>query len=384
MKKVQIYYELLISYFKDTCKQDPDFQSYGTKFKESTESVFSSPEGFSIGCVETLISSISDWSKMTANIILECEDEIWQWMAENDECLDLVKKYFNNSAETLAFCSELDKFLLSARACHSYMQHKIEPLESEINNNGVTDDNYSRILVSLKNITSSDRVSNVIAAAKGLHNEIGCLRDKHEKMLDDLKLHKETLAKKLKKNRTWRKIINSIFISTLVCLVVCSVVGTLACMPHLAPVVGLATWAHAHPVATSVTCGLLHSGIVPTAAGLHWVDSMLKNYENIIVKQMGLIESMKVGTVASIKELDEIKLGIQKLENGIVELARSGNFSAKDDVGFAIDEIKNSVREFGEKINQLSKKATEFSSEILEARNNVLQRTCKLLEIWNA
>ncbi|KAF5756271.1 hypothetical protein HanRHA438_Chr17g0822651 [Helianthus annuus] len=62
-----------------------------------------------------------------------------------------------------------------------------------------------------------------------------------------------------------------------------------------------------------------------------WVNSLWKKYENELKAQRGAISSMRVGNRIVIKDLENIKVLVDKLGNEMEELVQNAKFAIREE-----------------------------------------------------
>ncbi|WVZ04175.1 hypothetical protein V8G54_024981 [Vigna mungo] len=168
-------------------------------------------------------------------------------------------------------------------------------------------------------------------------------------MFEKLQLRKNKLDKKLKYIKSWRKVSSMIFVATFAAVLICSVVAAAIAAPPVAAAIAAAT-------------------SIPIGSMGKWMDSLWKNYENALKGQKEVISSMQAGTYVAIKDLDSIRVLIDRLEIEIESLLRNVDFAIEEGaVKVAIEEIKK----------KLGVQADMCSRDIRRARTVVLQRIIK-------
>ena len=75
-------------------------------------------------------------------VILECKKDIWK----NQELFELVEEYFENSLQTLDFCTALEKCLKRARDSQLFVLVALQQFEEEC---GAGGNRYVKTLVVL-------------------------------------------------------------------------------------------------------------------------------------------------------------------------------------------------------------------------------------------
>nr|KYP35972.1 UPF0496 protein At2g18630 family [Cajanus cajan] len=118
---------------------------------------------------------------------------------------------------------------------------------------------------------------------------------------------------------------------------------------------------------------------VPIGSVGKWCNSLFKRYEKALKGQREVISSMQIGTYISLKDLDNIRVLIDKLEVVIESLLQNADFALinEDVMKFAIDEIKKKIETFSETMENLSAHADKCSRQIRRARTVVIQNIIK-------
>ncbi|KAB2635713.1 hypothetical protein D8674_026247 [Pyrus ussuriensis x Pyrus communis] len=117
---------------------------------------------------------------------------------------------------------------------------------------------------------------------------------------------------------------------------------------------------------------------IPVGSMGNWIDSLWKNYENALRGQKEVISSMQVGTYVAIKDLDNIRVLIDRLEIDIESLLRNASFAIDEEaVKVAIEEIKKKLGVFMKNVEDLGTQADICCRDIRRARTVVLQRIIK-------
>ncbi|KAF2305884.1 hypothetical protein GH714_008596 [Hevea brasiliensis] len=159
-------------------------------------------------------------------VILECKKDIWK----NQELFELVEEYFENSLQTLDFCTALDKCLKRARDSQLFIMVALQQFEEESEAGG---NRYVKTLEGLKNFKASGD-----PFTEEFFQIFQSVYRQQILMLEKLKFRKNKLDKKLKYIHAWRKVS----------------IGSMG----------------------------------------KWIDSLWKNYENALKGQKELISTMQV------------------------------------------------------------------------------------------
>ena len=179
-------------------------------------------------------------------------------------------------------------------------------------------------------------------------------------MFEKLQLRKHKLDKKLKSLNIYRKVSNIIFAATFVAVIICSVVAAAISAPPL--VTALAAAASA-----------------PMGGIGRWMNSLWKKYEKEFKIQRELINSMQVGTYIVIKDLDSIRVLVDKLEIQVESMLANAEIvlTQEGEVTKVIEAIKVKQTEFLEAIEELAEYGNKYSRDIRRARTVILQRIIK-------
>ncbi|KAK9136397.1 hypothetical protein Syun_015727 [Stephania yunnanensis] len=216
-------------------------------------------------------------------VILSCKQDIWK----TQELFELVEEYFENSLQTLDFCTALGRCLKRARDSQLIINVALQQFEEE---DGMNQKKYLRTLEELKNFKEAGDpfTEEFMEIFKTVY--------KHQlSMLEKLQVQKSKLDKKLKSVKAWRKVSSIIFATTFAAVLICSVVAAAMAAPPVAAALS---------AATSIPLGTMGK----------WVDSLWKNYVDALKGQKEVISSMQAGTYIAIKDLDGIRVLVDRLE----------------------------------------------------------------------
>ncbi|XP_030513372.1 UPF0496 protein 1-like [Rhodamnia argentea] len=338
--------------YEDACRTDPDLQAFDHTLHERTNRVINSlavgveVRSLSFESLREVTGGLLEMNQEVVKVILECKKDIWN----NQELFDLVEDYFENSLQTLDFCTALEKCLKRARDSQLIIQFAIQ--QFEVVEDGIEGNKYAKTLEELQKFR---------AAGDPFTEEFFIIFQSVYKqqvaMLEKLQVRKKKLDKKLKSTKTWMRVSNVIFVAAFVSALIFSVVAAAVAAP---------------PVITALASAIT----VPIGSVGKWCDSLWKNYQSALKGQRELISSMQVGTYITIKDMDSIRVLINKLEVEIESLMQNADFASSEDeaVKFAIGEIKKRLEIFMEKVEDLGVHADKCSREIRRARTVVLQR----------
>ncbi|XP_039035170.1 UPF0496 protein At4g34320-like [Hibiscus syriacus] len=284
-------------------------------------------------------------------VILECKKDIWKSLG----LFELVEEYFENSLKTLDFCSSLEKCLKRARDSRLLILVALQQFYEE-NETGCRDDEvkYARTLEELKNFkaTGDPFTEEFFRVFQSVYGQ-------QITMFEKLQLRKNKLNKKLKYIHAWRKVSSLIFVATFAVVLICSIVAAAIAAPPVAAIMAAAT-------------------SIPLGSMGKWIDSLWKNYENALKGQRDVISSMQVGTYVAIKDLDNIRVLVDRLEIEIESMLKIADFAIQEEtVKIGVDEIKKKLENFMKNVEDLGQQADICSRDIRRARTVVLQRIIK-------
>ncbi|CAL0329222.1 unnamed protein product [Lupinus luteus] len=349
----ELHYRSELSSYEAACKIDADLQSFDTTLQARTTQVINTlaagveVRSLSFDSLKQITECLLEMNQEVVKVILDCKKDIWK----SQELFELVEEYFENSLQTLDFCIALEKCLKRARDSQFLILVALQQFEEET---GSRDNNFIKTLQELKNFK---------AAGDPFTEEFFEIFQsvyKHQiLMLEKLHLKKNKLDKKLKYINSWRKVSSMIFVATFAAVLICSVVAAAIAAPPVAAAIAAAT-------------------SIPIGSMGKWIDSLWKNYEDALKGQKEVISSMQVGTYVAIKDLDNIRILIDRLEIEIESLMHNVDFAIEEEaVKVAIEEIKKKLGVFMKSVEDLGVQADLCSRDIRRARTVVLQRIIK-------
>lgn len=346
--------------YEAACKLDADLQSFDTTLQARTNQVINTlavgveVRALSFDSLKEVTECLLEMNQEVVKVILECKKDIWK----NQELFDLVEEYFENSLQTLDFCTALEKCLKRARDSQLLILVAVQQFEEErvmVGGGGEGGSKrYTRTLEELKNFRAAGD-----PFTEEFFQIFQSVYKQQISMLEKLQLRKNKLDKKLKGIHAWRKVSSMIFVATFATVLICSVVAAAMAAPPVAAALAAAT-------------------SLPIGSMGKWIDSLWRNYENALKGQKEVINSMQVGTYIAIKDLDNIRVLIDRLEIDIESLLKSADFAIEEDaVKFGIEEIKKKLGVFMKNVEDLGVQADMCSRDIRRARTVVLQRIIK-------
>lgn len=337
--------------YENACKLDEDIQTFDTNLQARTSHVINTlaagveVRALSFDSLKEVTECLLEMNQEVVKVILECKKDIWK----NQELFELVEDYFENSLQTLDFCTALEKCLKRARDSQLLILVALQQYEEEDGEN-----RYAKTLEELKNFKAlgdpfTDEFMQIFQSV--YRQQIS--------MLDKLQVKKKKLDKKLRCIHAWRKVSSIIFIATFASVLICSVVAAAMAAPPVAAALAAAT-------------------SIPLGSMGKWIDSLFKNYENAIKGQKEVLSSMQVGTYVAIKDLDNIRVLVDRLEIEIQELLNDADFAIREEaVKVWVSEIKKKLGIFMKNVEDLGAQADICSRDIRRARTVVLQRIIK-------
>lgn len=345
-----------LSSYETACRFDPSLQSFDAVLQERTNRVIGTlasgveVRSLSFNSLKEMTDCLLEMNQEVVKVILENKKDIWN----NQEMFSLVEHYFDNSIQTLDFCTALEKCLKRAMGNQLIIRVAVRKFEEELES-GSTGSSFEKTLQELARFK---------AAGDPFTEEFFVLFQTVFKnqvaMLEKLQQKKRKIDKKLKSLKTWRRVSNVIFVATFVAVLIFSVVAAAIAAP---------------PVVTA----LLGALAVPIGSVGKWCNSLWNRYGNVVKGQREIISSMQVGTYVTLKDLENIRLLVNKLEIQIESLMHDAQFALMQDdaLEIVIDEIKKKLEVFIETTDSLSQQNDKCIKEISMARRVILQRIIK-------
>uniref|UniRef100_A0A1D1YHK3 UPF0496 protein 1 n=1 Tax=Anthurium amnicola TaxID=1678845 RepID=A0A1D1YHK3_9ARAE len=350
----KMQYTTALSLYEAACKRDPAVQSFDSTLQLRTTRAVSTlamaveSRSLSFDSLKEVTGCLLDTNQEVVKIILDCKKDVWK----NAELSGLVEEYFDNSLQTLDFCTALEKCLRKARDSQLIINVALLCFEEEEVSNGGDKDKYARTMEELRNFKAAGD-----PFTEEFFRVFQSVYRQQMVMLEKLQLRKQKLDKKLKSVKAWRKVSSIIFVAALVAVLVCSVAAAAMAAP---------------PVAAALAA----ASSVPLGSMGKWFDSLWKNYENALKGQRELIDTMQLGTFIAIQDLDGIRVLVEQLENQIDSLIQTADFALRDEeaVKFGIEEIKKKMGVFMKGVEDLEKQVDHCTGDIRRARTVVLRR----------
>lgn len=340
--------------YEAACRSDADLQSFDTMLHARANNVINTlavgveVRALSFDTLKEVTECLLEMNQEVVKVILHCKKDIWK----NQELFELVEEYFENSLQTLDFCAALDKCLKRVRDSQLMILVALQHFDED---EGVEENRYEKTLEDLKNFKDAGD-----PFTEEFFKIFHSVYKQQMVMLEKLQAKKMKLDKKVKYIQTWRKVSTVIFVATFAAVLLCSVVAAAIAAP---------------PVAAALAA----AAAIPLGSMGKWINSLLKNYENAIKGQKEIISSMQVGGYVAIKDLDTIRVLVDRLQMDIEELMRKAEHVIEGDemVKIAIEEIKIKLNSFMKNVDDLGMQADNCSRDVRRARTVVLQRIIK-------
>ncbi|KAL0430359.1 UNVERIFIED_CONTAM: hypothetical protein Sradi_0661900 [Sesamum radiatum] len=342
--------------YEDACRADPDLQTFDSTLQLRTSRAINSiavgleVRSLSLDSLREVTECLLEMNQEVVKIILQNKRDIWK----NQELSDLVDDYFENSLLTLDFCTALDACLKRAGHIESIINVALRKFDEEhrtVSGEGSAK-NYSRTLEELRNfrLAADPFTQEFFRVFSSVHS-------KQIRMLERLQAKKKKLDKQLGKLKVWRKVSNVIFIVTFAAVLICSVVAAAVTAP---------------PVVTALAA----AAAVPLGSMGRWLNSLWKKCERDLRGQREIISSMQIGSYVVIKDLDSIRVLVDRFRVELEALLANAEFATREEeaVVIAVEEIRKKVDEFIKTIHDLSEHANKCTQETRMARTLILRR----------
>ncbi|XBH57615.1 UPF0496 protein 1 [Aegilops tauschii subsp. strangulata] len=345
-----------LSSYEAACRHDPEVRTFDSTLQRRTSRAISTlavgveVRSMSLDSLREVTGCLLDMNQEVVKVILDCKKDIWK----SPELFDLVEDYFESSLHTLDFCTALDKCLKRARDSQLLLHVALQRFDDEDDNDAdaAPAARYARTLHELRQFKAAgDPFSDEFFEA------FQAVYRQQLAMLEKLQQRKHRLDKKIKTIKAWRRVSSVIFASTFAAVLICSVVAAAIAAP---------------PVAAALAA----AAAIPIGSMGKWIDSLLKGYQDAVRGQKEVVSAMQVGTFIAIKDLDNIRVLINRVEMEISSMIDCVDFAERDEeaVKFGVEEIKKKLEAFMKSVEDLGEQADRCSRDIRRARTVVLQR----------
>lgn len=349
-----------LSSYEAACQLDPELQSFDTALQERTNRVFSTLalgvefRSLSFNSLKEVTGSLLEMNQEVVNVILECKEDIWK----NPDLSDVVREYFENSLQILDFCTALEKCLNNARDSQLIIQVALRRFEEEEEEKEVEEDGKKKYVRTVEELRHFKAAGNPFT--EEFVQMFQSVYMQQLSMLQKLKQRKNKVDRKLKKIKAWRKVSCIIFAATFTTILICSVVAAAVAAP---------------PVAAALAAAVS----IPVGSMGKWINSLFKKYQQAVEEQNEILRSMNVSTYIVVKDLDSIRVLVERLELQINALLDNADFVLRDEeaVRFGIKGIKEKLEVFMKSMDDLGGQVDRCSRNIRKARTVVLQKIIK-------
>ncbi|CAN0909982.1 UPF0496 protein At4g34320 [Linum grandiflorum] len=361
-----------LSSYAAACRADEDLRSFDTNLQQRTSHVINTlavgveVRALSFDSLKEVTECLLEMNQEVVKVILDCKKDIWR----SQDLFELVEEYFDNSLQTLDFCAALEKSLKRARDNQLLLLVALQEFDEEMKKNsselesgkgggGGASRSYGRTVEELRNFKEAGD-----PFTDEFYRTFQSVYRQQVQMLEKLQSKKGKLDKKLRSIHSWRKLSSMIFVASFAAVLICSVVAAAMAAPPVAAALAAAT-------------------SIPLGSMGKWIDSLWKNYETAVKGQKEILGTMQVGTYVAIKDLDTIRVMVERLEVEIGSLEKAAEFAAADNGGdeaavrIGMEEIRKKLGGFMKNVEELGLQAEVCSRDIRRARTVVLQRIIK-------
>ncbi|KAG6471771.1 UPF0496 protein 1-like [Zingiber officinale] len=355
-----IRYMAELSSYEAACSLDPELQSFDTTLQQRTSRVISSlavgveVRSLSLNSLREITTCLLDMNHEVVKVILDCKRDIWK----TPDLFDLVEDYFENSLQTLDFCAALEKCLMRARDSQLIIHFALKRFtEEDAAGAGAEPDSHRKP----KYAKTLEELGHFKAAGDPFTEEFfrafHAVYRQQISMLEKLQQRKTKLDKKMRSIKVWRKLSSIIFAATFAAVLICSVVAAAVAAPPVAAALAAAT-------------------AIPIGSTGKWIDSLLNDYHNAVKGQKEVLSSMQVGTYIAIKDLESIRVSVDRLEAEIAAVLEKAEFATRgaEAVRLGMEEVRRGLEAFMKSVEDLGEQADRCSRDIRRARTVVLQR----------
>uniref|UniRef100_A0A1J3IT31 UPF0496 protein n=1 Tax=Noccaea caerulescens TaxID=107243 RepID=A0A1J3IT31_NOCCA len=348
-----LYSSDLTSY-NTACREDPDLQSFDSSLHQRTNRVINSlasgaeTRSLSFDALIEVSGCLLEMNHEVVRFIIESKEDVW----DNKDLTCLVNAYFDSSIKTLDFCNAVDHCVKRARIGQMIIQFAVKQFEIESVEPGAN--KYAKTLEELNKFKASGDPFD-----GDFFMLFESVYEQQVLLLEILHKQKRKLDKKLKNIKHWKKISNVVFVTAFVSVLIFSVVAAAIAAP---------------PVVTAVAAALA----VPIGSVGKWCNHLWKKYETAVKGQKDIVLSMRIGAYVTMKDMDNIRVHVEKLKIEMEAMMQRVDFAIKEGeeevaVRLSMQEISNKFDVFTERIEEVGENATKCSKNITLARTIVLR-----------
>ncbi|KAJ0973667.1 hypothetical protein J5N97_015632 [Dioscorea zingiberensis] len=147
-------YTAELSSYAAACRLDPELQTFDTTLQQRTSRVIWSlahgveVRSLSFDSLKEVTGCILEMNQEVVKVILDCKKDIWR----SPELFDLVEDYFENSLQTLDFCTALERCLKRARDSQLIVHVALQRFEDEDADPSLKEDGKKKYLRTLEEL----------------------------------------------------------------------------------------------------------------------------------------------------------------------------------------------------------------------------------------
>lgn len=342
-----------LSSYESACRLDPDLQAFDATVHQRTSRALQmvsagvEVRSVSFDSLKEVTEVLLEMNQDVAKVILENKKDIWN----NQDLFLLVEEYLENSIKTLDFCTTLVHCLQRAKMSQLIIQLAVKSFEDEVQSpNGA--DGFVKTLEELRRFKDAGEpfTEEFFSLFQSIHKQ-------QILMLEKLLQRKRVLDKKLRNTKTWCRVTNVLFVTAFIGALIFSVVAAAVAAPA---------------VVTAVAAAV----VVPIGTVGKWCSQLWNRYENVLRGQRELMSSVQIGTYITIKDMESIRLLVNKFQVQIESMLHDAEFALGEDnaVKLVIDEIRKKLETFMETIEELNRHADKCSRDVRRARTVILQK----------
>ncbi|XP_020399603.1 UPF0496 protein 1 [Zea mays] len=346
-----------LSAYEAACRSDPELRTFDTTLQRRTRRAISTlavgveVRSMSLDSLREVTGCLLDMNQEVVRTILDCKEDIWK----SPELFDLVKDYLESSLQTLDFCTALEKCLKRARDSQLPLRIALQRRFDDEKDSDAAAAPSARYVRTLHELRQFKTAGNPFTDE--FFDTFDAVYQQQLDMLKKLQQRQHRLDKKVKTIQAWRRVSSIIFATTFAAVLICSIVAAVIAAP---------------PVAAALAA----AAAVPLGSMGKWFDSLLKGCQDAVNRQEGVVSEMQFGTLIAIKDLENIKVLIKRVEEEISSMIDCVEFAERDEeaVKFGVEEIKKKLESFMKSVEDLGEQADRCTRHIHRARTLVLGR----------
>ncbi|XP_039129789.1 UPF0496 protein 1-like [Dioscorea cayenensis subsp. rotundata] len=283
----------------------------------------------------------NDENRDSPDDIGQLKDEI----SSKAHLLFFVKHYLETSIDTLRFFTALNDSLSKARETELLVRYAVLLFEDA--------DRPSAALEKLKEFKNQ-----ADSFTEKFVDEFKLVCERQKFILQNLRLRKQDLDRKLRKVKAWRKFWNIVYYVVFAAVLISSIV--------LASV--------AAPPAVTATAAAASAAMAPLQ---QWLNSMWKKFQKPYEEERKIIDSLGKETSFAIHELNSIRFLVDSLEGKIRTMIQTAEFAIdgkeEEKLKVAMIKIKLNAGTFAKNVEELEKKMDRLGHELKRAIATILQ-----------